>query len=202
MEGELKPLQSTNEYNPNYKIEDVNNFTFDQLSQLKKSVEDELTRLHSSLTKNKVTMETPLVTFDGFPRSDINVIEVRTLRILIIKLTNDLAVIRNRIMQLLPSQFKAKEATQSHVPFAIISEIQPESPSSTAGLVENDKLISIANVNVINHDNLKGLVKLVSSSRNVPLGMKVLRNGQILELKLIPAEWSGRGLLGCKLTQV
>lgn len=200
MEGELNPLKN-NEYNPGYNIEDVDKYTFDQLSSLKKSIEDELTRLHTSLRNNNASMDESLVTEDGFPRSDINIIEIRTLRILIIRLTNDLTAVRNKIMELLPFQFKTKETTQSHVPFAIISDIKQNSPASKAGLVENDRLVSLSNVNVLNHDNLKSIVKLVSSSKNVPLKLNVLRNNEIVDLQIIPSEWEGRGLLGCKLVE-
>ncbi|KAF9886863.1 GTP-binding nuclear protein gsp1/Ran [Aspergillus nanangensis] len=59
------------------------------LMQEKQRVEDELSTLSSVLTSHGVNMTASLTTFDGFPRDDIDVAQVRTIRTNIIRLRND-----------------------------------------------------------------------------------------------------------------
>ena len=81
-------------------------------------------------------MQTPLLSSDGFPRSDIDVVEVRTTRVKIIKLKNDLRSVMEEISSRLLSQFqtnafcKTLEISQEKpVPFAIITEVVSNSPA-------------------------------------------------------------------------
>ncbi|KAH3663429.1 hypothetical protein WICMUC_005955 [Wickerhamomyces mucosus] len=205
MNGELNPLK-TNEYNPNYDIESIKSFTFPQLSELKSQIELELNKLFQQLQNNNVTMDSSLITQDGFPRSDINIIEIRTLRILIIKLQNDLKEIIKELMEKLPLQFNSNSTNnKSNIPFAKFYQIAPNSPAYNAGLQENDKLISIGNINVTNHDNLQNIIKLISSSENVPLSLIIQRDESLnhpINLSLKPSKWTGLGLLGCRLSQL
>lgn len=81
-------------------------------------------------------MSTPLVTADGFPRSDINVLEVRTIRVKIIKLRNDLKVLLEELGNQLSTRFQEASNRQSTgganaslVPFAIVTEVLALSPA-------------------------------------------------------------------------
>ncbi|CCH42791.1 putative 26S proteasome non-ATPase regulatory subunit [Wickerhamomyces ciferrii] len=90
------------------------------------------------IDQNNVNMDTSLVTLDGFPRSDINVIEVRNSRVKIIKLRNDLKAVINEISEKIQTQLTETNTSQetfkpnSQIPFAKIVEIIPNSPANKA----------------------------------------------------------------------
>ncbi|KAG6086753.1 hypothetical protein E4U31_003210 [Claviceps sp. LM219 group G6] len=62
---------------------------FAELQRRKSNLEQELEALSGVLESQGVNMETPLITSDGFPRSDIDVAKIRTTRARIIRLKND-----------------------------------------------------------------------------------------------------------------
>src|SRR5665213_3116457 len=68
---------------------DFNKLTLTQLITRKDNVEEELKALNSVLTSHGVTMTTTLTTFDGYPRDDIDVAQIRTTRQRMIMLRND-----------------------------------------------------------------------------------------------------------------
>lgn len=59
------------------------------LMEEKERIEAELSALSSVLGSHGVNMETPLTTPDGFPRNDIDIAQIRTIRVRIIHLRND-----------------------------------------------------------------------------------------------------------------
>jgi 26S proteasome non-ATPase regulatory subunit 9 len=80
-------------------------------------------------------METSLLSSEGFPRSDLDVVEVRTTRVKIIKLKNDLKYLLEELSERLTQQFQrtptaqTQQRQQSSVPFAIITEVVVNSPA-------------------------------------------------------------------------
>ncbi|KAI5951668.1 NAS2 [Candida jiufengensis] len=76
-----------------YKVYDKSEFphkTFQELSQIKTNIESQLKNLFDLLKyQHNVDMDSPLVTKDGFPRSDIDVVSIRLIRTHIIRLKND-----------------------------------------------------------------------------------------------------------------
>lgn len=94
-------------------------------------------------------------------------------------------------------------------PFAIIDEISPDSPASTAGLELNDLLLQFDNIDhTTNHYNFTAIAKLLSEKEGQIVRVTVRRCktmewGEVIEeivdLELMPQKWAGRGLLGCHI---
>ncbi|KAG7695897.1 hypothetical protein KL933_002517 [Ogataea haglerorum] len=148
-----------------------------QLASLRSRIEAQIDTLHARLYAQNADMDTPLVSDDGFPRSDIDVV------------------------QLAQSFSRAAMVSQpSSIPFASVTLVAQDSPAHTAGLRAGDLLLSFGRINATNHNNLKALVGAVAE--NVPVEVLVLRNNTPTQLTLVPARWAGQGLLGCKLDVV
>lgn len=79
--------------------------SFDTLSKQRKELDDDLSLLFNYLqTTLHCDMETPLVTGDGYPRSDIDVVQVRLCRVKIIKLQNDYRWVSETLLDKMQSQ--------------------------------------------------------------------------------------------------
>jgi 26S proteasome non-ATPase regulatory subunit 9 len=109
----------------------------------KASIEAEIEAHISILKANDVTMETPLVDRDGFPRADIDIYAVRGARKRIIELRNDLKENMEEIAKKLqevyavpesaPSGTEGKESSEGQAqPFAKVDGVAPGSPASEA----------------------------------------------------------------------
>ena len=108
----------------------------------KDAIEAEIDAQASVLKANNVTMQSPLVDPEGFPRADIDVWEVRHARVRIIELRNDLKDIMDQIMKGLQGVYDptvVAEASQSETPslsgmkpFARVDGVAPGSPAATA----------------------------------------------------------------------
>ncbi|GME69885.1 unnamed protein product [[Candida] boidinii] len=164
-------------------------------------------------------MNTPVLTLDGFPRSDIDVVQVRLIRTQINRLRNDHKEILDLIQNKLLDHFSNNQSNsqdnkniniiddnsiESNIPFAIIDEVFENGPAFNSNLQKNDKLIKFGSINVTNHSNLQKISSLISNNIDKPIKVKILRNSSdIIDLELIPtSNWPGKGLLGCKITQI
>ncbi|KAK5948429.1 putative 26S proteasome regulatory subunit [Knufia fluminis] len=76
---------------------DYSTLTLPQLITRKDNLEAELKALGSVLDSHGVTMNTTLTTFDGYPRADIDVAQIRVTRSRIIYLRNDWKGLMGRI---------------------------------------------------------------------------------------------------------
>lgn len=188
---------------------------FPALSELKLDMESQLGILFD-LLRNKygVDMLTPLVR-DGFPRSDIDVVSVRLIRVKIIRVRNDhkklLLVLEEKMIDHFKLHRESSEVdmivdspevsrntpTVRPVPFAAILEVAANSPAEGSGLQNSDKIVRFGDVDATNHNRLQAIPSRVKA--NVPVAVEVLRGGEIVELVLTPRTWDGRGLLGCRL---
>lgn len=160
-------------------------------------------------------MQTPLVTSDGFPRSDIDVYNVRRLRVDIIRLENDLKSLLSEIDTKLQQHFQANatSSNQSHtnghaahltesqlIAFAIIDIVNENSPASKAGLQVDDELLKFGPIHAGNHNGLRRVAELVSTKDGSEIELTVKRDGEQKSLTLVPdSHWGGRGSLGCHL---
>ncbi|KAK7520647.1 26S proteasome non-ATPase-like protein regulatory subunit 9 [Phyllosticta citriasiana] len=188
----------------------------------KQRVEGELSALSSVLDSHGVNMRTSLTTFDGYPRDDIDVAQVRITRARIIHLQNDLKELMGKIEIGLHAHHAAlREAAAAQgaagtsastradqdaafqAPFAKVNSVVPESPADAAGLKAGDKIVKFGNVNWMNHEKLSKVAEAVSQSEGRPLTLQVSREGaspELMSLQLTPRRnWGGRGLLGCHL---
>ena len=105
----------------------------------KDNIEAELESHISILKANNVTMQTPLVDFEGFPRADIDIFAVRSARVRIIELRNDLKAVMDSIGKALEGIYDPALSTQKDAaspealkPFSKVEAISPGSPASEA----------------------------------------------------------------------
>lgn len=188
-----------------------------ELMVLKADIEAQLEKYFSALKEQGVGMDSSLVTPDGYPRSDVDVLQITVIRKNVNMLKNDL----NHLLQishvLLNQHFenmnvKTNQKTSGNnddrtiqytIPFAFISEVVPGSPSDKAELQVDDRLISIGGVHAANHSKLQNIQKIVIMNEDKPLPVRFLRDGQILTTSLAPSRnWDGRGLLGCRIQEL
>ncbi|KAF2115107.1 hypothetical protein BDV96DRAFT_493889 [Lophiotrema nucula] len=208
----------------------TNGVSKDQLSlqeliSEKDRLETELKALGQVLDSHGVTMNTTLTTFDGFPRADIDVAQIRTTRARIIRLKNDYKDLMKRIEEGLHEHHaRLQEQAQSNTapssqgpvannsaaaleaPFAKVNSVVSGSPADTAGLKVGDSITKFGWVDWTNHDKLSRVAEAVSQNEGIPITVKVLRSSasggpaEPAQMQLTPRRnWGGRGLLGCHL---
>ncbi|EDK42611.1 hypothetical protein LELG_00789 [Lodderomyces elongisporus NRRL YB-4239] len=206
-------------------------FTFQQLLNLKLEIESQLSILGNLLSqKYGADMNTPLVSPDGFPRSDIDVVTIRLLRVQIIRLRNDykdvLKVLENKMEEEFkrlqaeePESAKLDATKESHqkqgemagsalehtyTPFAIVKEVIAGGPAEAAGLEEEDKIVLFdGDIHSLNNESLQRLVERVRRKNGLNILMKVQRREKSINLTLRPTDqWGGKGLLGCRIVPI
>ncbi|CCH57897.1 hypothetical protein TBLA_0A00970 [Henningerozyma blattae CBS 6284] len=197
--------------------------TIKEIDSLKMLIELQLESYFALLKSQDVTMESNLITSDGFPRSDIDVLQIRLVRKNIIMLQNDLKKVLDKSYILLNKHFEElnlknsatknsnttsssnsnPDTIESKIPFSFINELITNGPMDKAGANLNDKIIKFGSINVTNHQNLKNLQLEVLKYEDKTLNLTIERDGSIMELILIPTRnWNGRGLLGCRIQQL
>ncbi|KAK9323021.1 hypothetical protein V1517DRAFT_321635 [Lipomyces orientalis] len=194
------------------------------LAQERRDLEEELSALISVLESHNVDMSTPLITPDGFPRSDIDVAQVRITRTRIIRLRNDLKAVMSRIETTLyehHASLKAKGSESANgnsvassskpkpngIAFAVINTVVQHSPAYEAGLISGDKIVKFGSIDAGNHQRLARLATVVQENENMPIEITVIREideaqaRAEVNLVLTPRQgWGGRGLLGCHIS--
>ena len=176
----------------------------------KDTIEAQIKDHTSVLQSHNIGMDEPLVDSQGFPRADIDVYAVRTARSEIAKLRTDHKSVMARIETALYA-VHAKARTDNivdpvasqravvHKPFAKIDSVAPNSPSASAGLKVDDLVTSFGSVVESTPDTLKAIASLVQRSKDKPISVVIIRQGTTTSLSVTPAEWNGRGLLGCHI---
>ncbi|KAI5958119.1 NAS2 [Candida theae] len=203
-------------------------YSFEQLSNLKLEIESQLRILFNLLEqKYGANMETRLVSSDGFPRSDIDVVSIRLIRVQIIRLKNDykelLKVLDSKVAEEFsrrqsevgdeqvqtesrqPQQQQKRSQQQANptIPFAQVKEVVSGGPAESAGLHEGDLIIVFDNdIHALNHDKLSKLVERVRAKPGEKLSVSIKRGDKILDLTLdTNATWDGKGI-GCRIVPV
>lgn len=112
----------------------------------KSNIEAELESHISILKANNVTMQTPLVDVEGFPRADIDIYAVRGARVRIIELRNDLKAVVDAIGKALEGIYDPAIQRSSLIdsssnpplkPFAKVDGVAPGSPAAEAVRIYN-----------------------------------------------------------------
>ncbi|KAF7991518.1 hypothetical protein HCN44_008889 [Aphidius gifuensis] len=198
-----------------------------ELMKKKDEIEAELKQLKDVLTKNHVDMNDSLVDSEGFPRSDIDVYQVRISRHKIICLQNDHKALmkqidnglikihgisghengNNNALQAASSSSSSSTTTtmmiddfDNYEAFLRVDFVSPSSPAELAGIMVDDLIIEFGSVNAQNYKSLKDIGDIVENSRYKQVIVKIRRSSeQNMALTLIPRPWTGKGLLGCHI---
>ncbi|XP_075424349.1 26S proteasome non-ATPase regulatory subunit 9 isoform X2 [Ascaphus truei] len=182
----------------------------------KDEIEAQIKAYYDVLEDKGVGMDGPLVDREGFPRADVDIYQVRTVRHNIICLQNDHRALMREIEEALHnlhSRDKEKrekdeaeaqaEASKQNQPlpaaFARVDTVTPGSPASVSGLQAGDEIIEFGSVNTSNFQTLQNIAVVVQHSEGKPLSVTVIRVGKKVHLGLTPQRWSGKGLLGCNI---
>lgn len=167
----------------------------------------------------------PLVDSEGFPRGDLDLYRIREARQRFNRLNNDHCAVMKEIEQEMsayygdrPGQTAASARMEVEVeavsvavvrrePFAWVAEVTAGSPAGIGGLVVGDKVITITSSVQEEFTALSALPDLVSHHINQPLLFSILRRNELnqevsLEVSITPQQWSGPGLLGCRLKPI
>jgi len=205
--------------------------TLHQLISRKDDLEAELRALGAVLDSHGVNMQTGLTTFDGFPRSDIDVAQVRVTRARIITLRNDWKDLMGRIEKGLHEHHAKYQASEEYktsssqsqtepaqaapqatpalpeTPFAKVNSVEPGSPANEAGLKAGDLIRRFGDAIWSNHERLRKVGEVVGQNLGRPILVTVSRGsgstGQELDLRVTPRQgWGGRGTLGCHIVPI
>ncbi|XP_071450639.1 26S proteasome non-ATPase regulatory subunit 9 [Hetaerina americana] len=188
-----------------------------KLHEEKEKIETEIIQLNAVLSSNNVGMTEALVDSQGYPRSDVDVYRVRHARHKIICLQNDHKALMTKIEQGLhhlhaqqregigmpmeTAQPQVKEVEM--IPIARVNLVTPNSPSSDAGVMEEDVIIQFGSVNADNFRSLQDIGNVVKASVGMPVEVLILRkwlgSQKKMKLNLTPRKWDGQGLLGCNI---
>ncbi|GAQ02847.1 GTP-binding nuclear protein GSP1/Ran [Aspergillus lentulus] len=180
---------------------DLSKLTMVDLMQEKERIEAELSALSAVLTSHGVNMNTSLTTFDGFPRDDIDVAQIRTTRARIIHLRTDHKEVMKHLEKGLHEHFASLQRAQAAVaagglngtavqrsnlgenslsdaemigtPFAKVNSVVPGSPADHAGLKAGDTIRSFGNVNWINHERLSKVAQTVQQNEGRTIVVKI-----------------------------
>ncbi|KAL2002803.1 hypothetical protein VTN02DRAFT_5905 [Thermoascus thermophilus] len=185
---------------------DLSKLSLNGLREEKERIEAELSALSSVLSSHGVNMNTPLTTFDGFPRDDIDVAQIRTTRARIIHLRNDHKDVMKWVEQRLHEHFAnlqqaqntpadttttsatpqpeatgvaaTPEARTVETPFAKVNSVVAGSPADQAGLKAGDTIRSFGGVNWMNHERLSKVAEVVQQNEGRPVVVKAVRKNE------------------------
>ncbi|CAZ80043.1 unnamed protein product [Tuber melanosporum] len=184
------------------------------------ALEAELKALGSVLDSHGVTMTTPLTTFDGYPRDDIDVAQIRLTRARIIPLRNDYKALTAEIERGLHGLHALSASLPDapgiiEAPFARVNTVEPAGPAGVAGVRVGDLVKRFGCVGALDgtsggggQDALGRVSGEVKKFEGRVLKVLVSRRDndgvwQNVNLEITPrAGWGGRGLLGCHLLPV
>jgi 26S proteasome regulatory subunit N4 len=102
--------------------------------------------------------------------------------------------------QLVAEEEKKEKPKKEWVPFLWVGTVEEGSPAEVAGIREGDVIVRFEEVTHEHPEGLKAVAEIVRSSENLTLKVKVVRKkvegSEVLDMKLVPKQWAGRGTLG------
>ncbi|XP_075390173.1 26S proteasome non-ATPase regulatory subunit 9 [Tenrec ecaudatus] len=194
-----------------------------ELIRRKEEIEAQIKANYDLLESQKgVGMSEPLVDCEDYPRSDVDLYQVRSARHRIVCLQNDHKAVMKQVEEALhqlhardkekqardlaeaqnEAQSQSPDLSESPCPtqaFAKVNSISPGSPASLAGLQLEDAIVEFGSVNARNFQSLQNVANVVQHSEGKPLNVTVIRRGERHQLRLVPTRWAGKGLLGCNI---
>lgn len=197
------------------------------LDHQRTAMERELSSLTDYLNgPNMPGLTGPLVDAEGFPRADLDLYRIREVRQRFNRLNNDHCAVMKEIEQEMSAYYgdrPVQAAVNGRVeveieavsvapverrePFAWVAEVTAESPASAGGLLVNDRVVKITSGTQGDFTALSALPDLVSHHINQSLLFSILRTNELnqelsFEVSITPQQWSGPGLLGCRLKPI
>ncbi|OQR80411.1 26S proteasome non-ATPase regulatory subunit 9-like [Tropilaelaps mercedesae] len=183
------------------------------LMVVKSNIEQKINTLGAVLSSNGVGMTEPLVDSDGYPRSDIDVYQVRKARHDIICLQNDLKEVTRKIEEGIHRLHAARSEspagatsdadaeTRRQKAFARIASVERSSPADQAGLRSEDLITNFGSIQLENFTGMMSIAGLVQNSIGKALKIRLLRGLSLAQydILLVPKRWNGQGVLGCKI---
>jgi len=182
---------------------DLSSLSLPELITRRDNLEAELKALGAVLDSHGVTMQTTLTTFDGYPRADIDVAQVRVTRARIIRLRNDWKDVMAAVERGLhawhaanknvPTQAQTQTPTPTpqesivtqqasadppaapEAPFARVNTVEPGSPANEAGLKVGDLIRRFGGAIWSNHERLRMVGEVVQQSQGRPILVRVQR---------------------------
>ncbi|KAJ5623533.1 26S proteasome non-ATPase regulatory subunit 9, partial [Penicillium lividum] len=182
---------------------DWSKLSMPELMQEKEKIEEELKALSAVLTSHGVTMRSTLTTFDGYPRDDIDIPQVRATRVRMIHIQNDHKEIMKYLEKGLHAHFEqlqkaqasattngtsvpstapppgiennVADASELGTPFAKVNSVEPGSPANQAGLKAGDLVRAFGSVHWLNHERLSKVAEVVQQNEGRPVVIKVSR---------------------------
>ncbi|CRG90873.1 GTP-binding nuclear protein GSP1/Ran [Talaromyces islandicus] len=197
-------------------FKDLTKHSMTELMNEKERIEAELSAYSGVLASQGVTMDTTLTTFDGYPRDDIDVPQIRTTRARIIHLRNDHKEVMKYLEKGLHAHFETLQQNQNasadnttprqpiltsnttpsvgtvETPFAKVNSVASGSPADQAGLQAGDTIRSFGNINWVNNERLAKVGEVVQQNEGRPVVVKVIRRNESgqgsreLQLSLTP----------------
>ncbi|XP_077600726.1 26S proteasome non-ATPase regulatory subunit 9-like [Stigmatopora nigra] len=201
----------TDQNNPEASVDDVKN-----LIKKKDDIEEQIQAYYDVLEDQGVGLTGDLIDAEGYPRSDVNLYQIRNARHNISCLQNDHKAImvdiedalhrlhaREKVKRREDQAWMPEETTERRdgLPpaFARVDAVTQGSPASAAGLKVGDEVIEFGSVNSGNFQSLHNIASVVQHSEGKSLRVTVVREGQKANMSLTPQRWSGQGLMGCKI---
>ncbi len=179
-----------------------------------------------SLDQSGVGLHGSLVDREGFPRSDLDLNAIRTLRHQYACFQTDYKELMQKIESSMAELFEQEkknessaspvattttvdsssvyEASKHGIPFLQVNDVAPNSPAAKSGLIKKDQIIQFGSITreQVQSNGLKVLSQYVEQHLNQSITVQVKREATILLLEFIPQVWSGRGYLGCLLVPI
>eukprot|EP00035_Acanthoeca_spectabilis_P016218 m.328031 g.328031 ORF g.328031 m.328031 type:complete len:197 (+) comp16499_c0_seq1:274-864(+) len=182
-----------------------------------KRLEGEIDRVLSTLELSGAGATAPLVDAEGYPRTDVDVHAVRIDRHELAALRTDRAAAAAKVEGLLEQVHQeARESGEVKAEklegggnsrpvrekFAVIGDVNPASPAAAAGLRRGDEILLFGDIDAATFDGLASLGNVTRTSVGKPVRVMIARDGSTKLLRLVPQEWGGTGLLGCRVDPI
>ncbi|RKP17677.1 hypothetical protein ROZALSC1DRAFT_16082 [Rozella allomycis CSF55] len=175
-----------------------------ELFDRKKNLENMLQQQERILKENHVGLKGSLVDDQGFPLEGIDIPAVTSARRKINEINTDYNLLMKEIEKYLEQHFQKEEGEGNHAihsPFAKVKSVVPDSPAFKCGICVHDQIIQLGSITHDGETNswMKTLSSYILSMKDQTVDVKLIRQGIVHTLQLIPCEWSGKGLLGLEL---
>lgn len=177
------------------------------LSTVRDSIDKQLLRIKDYLELTGVGYRGKLIDDEGFPLPDIDHYKILSERQHAARLLNDRKGIEFIIDCLTQTEGETNDGLQplykdleKYNPFAIVDEVHADSPAEKGGLKNGDFILQFGETRTMHeipkqiHENMPLVLKIFRVSKN--------EGRELLDIKIVPAKWSGQGLVGSHILPI